>query len=152
MIYNCEIDFFTAFESNLAQAQRFGYRYGRCAVSRRDAKIKRFYGQGADHKRIARYLAAWLGWAFVGVTACANSDDFKIHSNTYMYIYPISSPKFKISSDSVEVGKKSNVPVHETSKCDPMSCEEQEKKLKRENGLIKQCIGRSAEACEEFMK
>ena len=39
-----------------------GVRASDAALSRRDQNIARLYEQGADHKRIARYLAAWLGW------------------------------------------------------------------------------------------
>lgn len=43
-----------------------GMRVSDAALSRRDAKVARLYEPGADHKRIARYLARWLGW--VGAT------------------------------------------------------------------------------------
>jgi len=39
-----------------------GVRVSVAALSRRDKKLARLYEQGADKKRIARYLARWLGW------------------------------------------------------------------------------------------
>ncbi|CAK0780114.1 RNA-directed DNA polymerase [Gammaproteobacteria bacterium] len=44
-----------------------GLQVSDAALSRRDEKIRRLYELGADKKRIARYLAAWLGWTLLVV-------------------------------------------------------------------------------------